>query len=320
VDTPPISVLRSARDGRVIATLEQADAGAVYAAGWRPPLRTHVKAADGKTDIYGVIYFPPDYHKDGQYPVIDAFYGGPQLINAPRDFNDAVHSFNPVSRSSLAQLGFIVVTFDARGTPGRSKAYHDVGYGDFADPQIEDQVAAIKQLAQRYGGFDLGHVGVYGHSFGGYTSTRAILSHPEFFKVAVSSAGPQNWQGFGQDLQSAIGIPVYSDGSRFRPTPTAIPEVYKELDNATLAGNLRGHLMLVYGDMDENAFPAVTLQLADALEKANKTFDLLYLPNRTHSYFRTDAYYTRRMWDYFVSNLALRQPPENYALKSPAGK
>lgn len=318
VDTPPVTLLRSARDGRVIATLEQADAGAVYAAGWKPPVRIHVKAADGKTDIYGVIYFPPDYHNDGRYPVIDAFYGGPQIINAPRDFNDAVHSFNPVSRSSLAQLGFIVITFDARGTPGRSKAFHDVSYGDFVDPQIEDQVAAIKQLAQRYGGFDLDHVGVYGHSFGGYTSTRAILAHPEFFKVAVSSAGPQNWQGFGQDLQWVIGIPEYSDGGRFRPTPTAVPKVYKELDNATLAGNLRGHLMLVYGDMDENAFPAVTLQLADALEKANKTFDLLYLPNRTHSYFRTDAYYTRRMWDYFVSNLALRQPPENYSLRPPA--
>jgi dipeptidyl aminopeptidase/acylaminoacyl peptidase len=247
--------------------------------------------------------------------VIDAFYGGPQMINAPRTFDEAIATFDPVSRASLAQLGFIVVTIDARGTPGRSKAFHDVGYGNWADPQIDDHIAAIKQLAEKYGTFDLDRVGVYGHSYGGYTSARAILSHPEFYKVAVSSAGSHNYQGFYQGHEAYNGLPDYGEGVSIRPNPQAIPEAYKRLDNASLAAKFSGHLLLVYGDMDENALPAVTLQLADALEKANKSFDLLYLPNRTHSFFRTDPYYVRRMWDYFVEHLAGLQPPQDYDLK-----
>ena len=315
VDKPPVTVLRATDSTDVVTTLEQADASAVFAAGWHAPERLLVKAADGRTDISAVVYLPPDYAPGRHYPVIDAFYGGPQMINAPRSFEEAIATFDPVSRASLAQLGFIVVTIDARGTPGRSKAFHDVGYGDWADPQIDDHIAAIKQLAEKYGTFDLDRVGVYGHSYGGYTSARAILSHPEFYKVAVSSAGSHNYQGFYQGHEAFNGIPDYGDGVSIRPNPQAIPEAYKRLDNASLAAKFSGHLLLVYGDMDENALPAVTLQLADALEKANKSFDLLYLPNRTHSFFRNDPYYVRRMWDYFVEHLAGLQPPPDYDLK-----
>src|SRR6185437_13763592 len=290
------------------------DATAAYASGWRAPQRFVAKAADGKTVLYGVLYLPPDFKPDHQYPLIDAFYGGPQELNAPRDFAEAIATSNPPSRSSLAQLGFMVVTIDARGTPGRSQAFHDVGYGNFADPQIEDHIAVIRQLATRYPNIDLDRVGVYGHSFGGYNSARAILSHPEFFKVAVSSAGSQNYEGMYVGLEAVLGIPDYG-GSRFRPTPQAIPANYAQLDNSPLAGRLRGHLMLVYGDMDENAMPSVTAQLVDALTRANKTFDLVYLPNRDHSFFRFDAYYTRRLWDYFVQHLLGAQPPENYQLQ-----
>lgn len=311
VDTPPVTVLRSSDDGHVVMTLEDADVSAVKAAGWRAPQRVRVRSADGKTELYAVVYLPPGFDRGKKYPVIDAFYGGPQMLNAPRSYAEAVSTMNPISRASLAELGFIVVTIDARGTRGRSKAFADVGYGNFADPQIEDHVAAIRELADRIGGFDLDRVGVYGHSFGGYTSARAILSHPEFYKVAVSSAGPHNYQGFYDGLEAFTGIPVYADGSRTRPSPTAVPTNYAALDNAKLAANLRGHLMLVYGDMDENALPAVTLQLADALIKADKRFDLLYLPNRTHSFFRTDAYYVHRMWDYFVEHLLGAEPPAN---------
>jgi dipeptidyl-peptidase 4 len=317
VDQPPVTVLRSAVDGAVVAKLEEADASAVYASGWRAPQRVLVKAADGETDISAVVYFPPDLLTGKRYPVIDAFYGGPLLINAPRSFVEAVSTYNPVSRAALAQLGFIVVTIDARGTPGRSKAFANVGYGNWADPQIADHITAIKQLASRFGNFDLDRVGVYGHSYGGYTSARAILSHPEFYKVAVASAGSHNYQGFYQGLtETYFGLPDYGDGSPLRPNPVAIPDVYRRLDNASLASNLRGKLMLVYGDMDENALPAVTLQLVDALEKANKNFDLLYLPNRTHAFFRGDTYYVRRMWDYFVEHLAATRPPEGYDLNS----
>jgi dipeptidyl-peptidase 4 len=318
VATPPVTVLRATADGHIIATVETGDASAAYAAGWHAPQRFTVKAADGTTDIYGAIYFPPNYRKGRKYPVIDALYGGPQIINAPRNFASAVsEALNPVMRSSLAQLGFIVVTVDGRGTPGRSKAFHDAGYGNFADPQIADHIAGIQQLAARFGTLDLTRVGVYGHSFGGYVSAHAILSHPEFYKVAVSSAGPHDYEGFYNVMGEYLGPPDYGNGSHIRPTPQSKPQNWRGVDNVPLAANLRGHLMLVYGDMDENALSDVTLQMADALIKANKSFDLLYLPNRTHGFFRTDPYYMRRTWDYFVQNLLGATPPENYAIRPP---
>ncbi|MBM7092966.1 prolyl oligopeptidase family serine peptidase, partial [Streptomyces sp. S12] len=145
--------------------------------------------------------------------------------------------------------------------------------------------------------------GVYGHSFGGYVSTRAMLHRPDVYKVAVSSAGPHNYQGmYGGGVNGLerllAGPPDYGDGRRVQPTPGAVPNNYRALDNAALADKLQGKLMLVIGDLDENALPAVTLQFSAALIRANKDFDLLYLPNQNHELFRNDAYYTRRMWDY----------------------
>lgn len=315
VATPPVTMLRSGDDGRIVMRLEEADVARVRAAGWRAPERVVAKSVDGKTDLYATVYFPPDFQRDRKYPVIDAFYGGPQMLNVPRSYFEAVKSFNPVSRASLAELGFVVVTIDGRGTRGRSKAFADIGYGAFADPQIEDHVAAIRQLADRYGGFDLDRVGVYGHSFGGYTSARAILLRPDFYKVAVSSAGPHNYQGFYDGLDALLGEPDYGNGVRVRPTPQSVPQNYAAMDNAMLAPNLRGHLLLAYGEMDENALPSVTLQLADALTKANKRYDLVYLPNRTHDFFRTDNYYLQRLWDYFVEHLHGTAPPDGFDLR-----
>lgn len=329
LDTAPRTVLRSARDGAVAMELERADDSAVRAAGWVPPQRLKFTAADGRSEIWATAYFPPDYAKDKakskQYPVIDAFYGGPQINNAPVGFVDAAATTNPISRSALARLGFVVITIDARGTPGRSQAFHDVSFGDFADPQIDDHVAAIEQLAQRFPGIDIGRVGVYGHSFGGYVSTRAMLHRPDVYKVAVSSAGPHNYQGmYGGGVNGLerllAGPPDYGDGRRVQPTPGAVPNNYRALDNAALADKLQGKLMLVIGDLDENALPAVTLQFSAALIRANKDFDLLYLPNQNHELFRNDAYYTRRMWDYFVEHLGGHQPPAGYKLAPPPGK
>jgi dipeptidyl-peptidase-4 len=216
----------------------------------------------------------------------------------------------------------VVITIDGRGTPGRSRAFHDVSYGLNHDTQINDHVAAIKQLAARYPGLDLQRVGIYGHSFGGYSSTRAILRRPEFYKVAVSSAGNQNFQGMYSGgvlgLDRLLTGPLdYGNGERFRPTPDAVPAVYRAFDNANLADRLQGKLLLVYGDLDENAYPAVTVQLTSALIRANKDFDLLYLPNQDHELFRNDPYYTRRMWDYFVEHLMGAKPPANYRLQPP---
>jgi len=314
LDRPPVSLLRAAADGRVIATLETADATRVAAAGWRSPTRVKTLSADGRTAIWGTVYFPPNMVPGRKYPVIDAIYGGPQVTNAPADYREAVTTMNPRARASLAELGFIVVTIDGRGTPGRSKAFNAESYEDFAEPELADHVTGIRQLAERFGSFDLDRVGIYGHSFGGYTSARGILTYPDFYKVAVSSAGPHNFQGF-YPVEGIFPLPDYGDGRVAAPDQKAVPRNYAKLDMLPLAGRLKGRLMLVYGDMDENALPAVTLQLADALAKANKRYDLLYLPNRDHGFFRTDAYYTQRMWDYFVEHLMRETPPADFRLK-----
>ncbi len=310
----PVSVIRATDDGRIVATLERADASAVFAAGWQPPTRVRLLAADGETPIWATVYFPPDAREGEKYPVIHAVYGGPQITNAPADFMDAIATLNPVSRASLARLGFIVVTIDARGTPGRSRSFNDHSHGGrFAEVQLLDHAAALEQLAQRFGNLDLDRVGVYGHSFGGYVSARAILTQPELYKVAVSSAGPHNFQGF-YPVDLFFGPPDYGDGSRLRVGHDDVPAPYDRLDLMPLARNLRGKLLLVYGDLDENAFPAQTLQLVDALTKANRRYDLLALPNRDHNFFRTDAYYTQRLWDYFVEHLLGREPPLDFDL------
>lgn len=313
--TPPISTLRDARTGRTITTLERADASAVLAAGWRSPTRVKLIAADGDTPIWATVYFPPDMQAGQRYPVIDAIYGGPQTSNAPADFGSAIATLNPVSRASLAQLGFIVVTIDARGTPGRSKTFNDVSHGErFAEPQLLDHIEGLRQLAQRFDSLDLDRVGIYGHSLGGYVSARAILTHPEFFKVAVSSAGPHNFQGF-YPVNLFFGPPDYGNALRERPDHGIVPAPYDQLDLMPHAATLRGHLLLAYGDLDENAFPALTLQLVDALTRANRRYDLMYLPGRDHNFFRTDAYYTQRMWDYFVEHLLGAEPPQDFDLK-----
>jgi len=314
LDRPPVSVLRAAGDGRVVATLETADVSRVAASGWRSPTRVKTLSADGKTAIWGTVYFPPKMVPGRKYPVIDAIYGGPQVTNAPADYREAVATMNPRARASLAELGFIVVTIDGRGTPGRSKAFNAESFEDFAEPELADHVAGIRQLAERFGSFDLDRIGIYGHSFGGYTSARGILTYPDFYKVAVSSAGPHNFQGF-YPVEGIFPLPDFGDGRSAAPDPTAVPLNYARLDMLPLAARLKGKLMLVYGDLDENALPAVTLQLADALAKANKRYDLLYLPNRDHNFFRTDAYYTQRMWDYFVEHLLGETPPADFRLK-----
>lgn len=314
LDQPPVTVLRSAADGRIVRTLETADVSRITAAGWRAPTRVKLLSADGRTPIWGTVYFPPDMQPGRKYPVIDAIYGGPQVTNAPADYREAVVTSNPRARSSLAQLGFIVVTIDGRGTPGRSKAFNNQSYEAFADPELADHVAGIRQLAERYGSLDLDRVGIYGHSFGGYTSARGILTYPDFYKVAVSSAGPLNFQSF-YPVEGMFPQPDYGNGRSAAPDPTSVPRVYDKLDLMPLAPKLKGKLMLVYGELDENALSTATLQMVDALTKANKPYDLMYLPNQDHNFFRTDAYYTQRMWDYLVEHLQGQAPPADFRLK-----
>lgn len=312
--TPTVTTLRSTRDGHVIADLERADPSGAFAIGWHPPTRFHVKAADGTTDLWGAIYLPPDYDPAKRYPVINAPYGGPQLTVGPRTFNDGGPRSTLVMRNTLASLGFIVVTVDGRGTPGRSLKFWEAGYGDFADVGIDDHVAAIKALALRYPGMDLTRVGVYGHSFGGYVAARSILRHPEFYKVSISSAAVHNWQGFREAYEQYQGVIDYGGGRRIMPDPAAVPEHYKALDNGALADRLTGKLLIAYADLDENATPSSTLQFIDALKKANRDYDLIVMPNGNHG-FGIDPYFLRRSIDYFVTNLAEGTPPPNYQLK-----
>lgn len=307
---PGTTVLRSTEDGAIVTPLEIADASRLFATGWRAPEPFVAKAADGETDLYGVLYRPHAAARE-RAPVIDGIYGGPQIVVTPHNFAAARFGVGYHGRAALAALGFAIVVVDGRGTPLRSRAFQDAGFASSGDVCLDDHVAVLDQLCARDATLDRTRIGVYGHSAGGYTSARAILRHPDVFKVAFSSAGSHNFHGlyFG----GGGPLPDYGDGLRLKPDVAAVPDNYRQLDNAVYAANLRGKLLLAYGDMDENAFPAVTLQLCDALNRANRSYDLLYIPNGTHFYL-AQPYFLRRLWDYFVEHLLGEAPPADYAI------
>jgi dipeptidyl aminopeptidase/acylaminoacyl peptidase len=300
VDQPTISVLRAA-DGRVVRELERADISALTSKGWKPAEAFSTKAADGTTDIYGLIYRPTNFDPAKKYPVLDSIYPGPHLYRTPKGFAEA--AADPFGYAqSLAELGFVLVSVDGRGTPGRSKAFHDYSYGKLGSAGcLEDHVAAIRKLAETRSYMDLDRVGIYGHSGGGYASVRAMLAYPDFYKVAVASAGNQDQRGYIAAWGEKYQGPLVGDN-------------YLEAANVTLAANLKGKLLLVWGEMDDNVPPALELQLVSALIKANRNFDMLTLPNRNHN-FAADPYFIRRLWDYFVEHLLGVTPPE-YKIQS----
>jgi dipeptidyl-peptidase-4 len=308
LDLAPVTVLRTA-DGRMIRELQRADITRLVATGWKPPERFSVKAADGTTDIYGAIFRPTNFDPAKRYPVLDAIYPGPQTIRTRKTFTAPNWNGNEFG---IAELGFIVVTIDGRGTPFRSKAFHDVSFGKLGTAgTLEDHVAGLKQLAARHPELDLDRVGIYGHSGGGYASARAMLDYPDFYKVAVSSAGNHDQRNY-----------TAAWGERYQGYP--VGDNYLEQATPLLASRLKGKLLLVHGDMDDNVSPSHTLQLADALIAANKDFDLLIMPNRNHGMIDlakgasapsiTDPYFIRRRWDYFVQNLMGVTPPTEFNL------
>ena len=243
IDLAPVSVLRRT-NGRLVCELERADIEPLLATGWRWPERFTVKARDGVTDLYGVIYKPSRFDPSKKYPVIDGIYPGPQTIRTPKSFGvDVVPNANFCRDVCLAELGFVVVNIDGLGTPYRSKAFHDFAYGKMEDAGgLEDHIAGIRQLAAERPYMDLDRVGIYGHSGGGFASTHAILAFPDFYKVAVSSAGNHDQRGYlaawGEQYQGLL------DGDN-----------YAKQANAGLAANLKGKLLLVHGDMDDNVPP-----------------------------------------------------------------
>lgn len=305
LDRAPVTVLRDANSGRIIATLAGSDTTRIDALGLRAPEPFVAKAADGKTDLYGVIFWPTTTAR--RVPVIDAIYGGPQLPVVPHNYPAAFGS-GSLDRHLLATLGFAVVVIDGRGTPQRSRNFHSETYGNFADVALDDHVAVLRELGRRYRPLDLDRVGVFGHSFGGYVSTRALLRYPDFYKVGVSGAGSHVFEGMPDTSGIWLPAPDYGEAGTLRPTPNAIPANYAAIDNTTLAARLKGKLLLAYGDLDENAWPTLTLKLADAFNKADRPYDLLYTANASHGTVWTTSA-KHRMWDYFVEHLMGAPPP-----------
>ncbi|WP_161962055.1 S9 family peptidase [Xanthomonas campestris] len=301
--TPPVSVLRDAADGRTLSTVATADITRLKAAGWVPPEPITVKARDGKTTLYGLLFKPTHFDPARKYPVIDYIYPGPQTGSVRGRGFYAGHGDN----QSLAELGFIVIAIDGMGTPWRSKSFHDTWYANMGDNTLPDQVAAVKELGQRYPWFDTTRVGIWGHSGGGNASTGAMLRYPELFKVAWSESGNHDNRGYEDDWAEKYHGEhiVNKDGT----------SNYDDQANATHASKLQGRLMLVHGTLDDNVPPYLTLLVADALIKANKNFDMLMLPNAKHGYGDLTPYVTRRRWDYFVQYLLGATPPAQYQMQ-----
>ncbi|UCC40406.1 MAG: DPP IV N-terminal domain-containing protein [Candidatus Aminicenantes bacterium] len=315
VDQPTETVIRSVEDGSLIASVEKADVSDLYAAGWQNPEEFVVKAEDGKTDLYGLMYKPRNFDPNKKYPVIDSQYASPLTAVVPRNFTQALIGVGLVRPASLTELGFVCVVFDARGTTYRSKEFLHYSYGKLHTMGLEDHVAGIKQLAKRHSFMDIERVGVHGGSFGGWTAFRAMLEFPGFFKVGVSGAGPGSMQNMYLDYHWTAfhGRPKYSDGTELRPTPTEVPENYVNADGRQQVENLKGKLLIMMGEIDENVLPGSTLQFVDALIKADKNFDMLYVPNRPHNF--RSPHVIRRAWDYFVLHLHGAEPPEYHIKK-----
>lgn len=300
-DVPPVTTLRSAVDGSVVMQLEKADAELLRANGWTPAEVFKVKARDGMTDIWGLMYKPSDFDANKKYPIITHIYPGPQIGSVGDwGFNTGTSG----AARALAELGFIVIEVDHLGTPKRSKAFHDYYYGNMGDNGIMDHVVAIKQLAARNSYIDIDRVGIYGHSGGGFASTDAIFRYPDFFKVAVSEAGNHDNRTYsywwGEKYQGL-----------FKRDSVTKKDNFESAANYTMAGNLKGKLLLMHGDMDTNVHPSNTLRVVDALIKAEKDFDMLIIPDAQHG---LPPYAIKRGWDYFVRNLLGGVPPENYKL------
>lgn len=296
---PPISEVFD-KKGRKLMALEKADISQlIKEVNWVPPVPFTVKARDGKTDLYGLMFKPTHLDPQKKYPIVNSIYPGPQSGSVRGRSFMASRS----DKQALAELGFIVVSLDAMGTPQRSKSFHEAYYGNMGDNGIPDQITGMKQLAERYLWIDIDRAGIYGGSGGGFASTDAILRYPDFFKVAVSGSGNhdnrcyeddwgEKWQGL---------LETYPDGTTN----------YDNQANQLLAKNLKGKLLLAHGTMDSNVPMYNTLLVVNELITHNKDFDLLLLPNRGHGIGR-ESYYTRRRWDYFVKHLLGAEPPKEY--------
>lgn len=305
-EVPPVAVLRDANGTRVME-LEKTDISKLLATGWKPPVPIRVRAADGRTDLYGMMFRPTNLDPSKKYPIINHAYPGPQSGSVGTRSFTAARGDN----QALAELGFIVVTIDGRGTPGRSKSFHDAYYGAMGrDNTLPDQVAGMKDLARQYPYIDIDRASMWGHSGGGFITADAMFRFPDFFKVGIAESGNHDQRQYEDDWGERYqGLLARNrDGT----------DSYDVEANQAFARNLKGHLLLAHGTMDDNVPPDNTLLVADALIRANKDFDLLMLPNQAHGYGAASNYMMRRRWDYFVRWLLNAEPPKEYEIKPPA--
>ncbi|HEU5167556.1 MAG TPA: DPP IV N-terminal domain-containing protein [Chitinophagaceae bacterium] len=302
-DVPSVTVLRD-MNGKQITELEKTDISRLKAAGWKPPMPFSVKAADGKTDIYGIMFTPTNLEANRKYPVIDYIYPGPQGGSVGGWAFSAARG----DHQALAELGFVVVLIEGTGNPNRSKSFHDMYWPDMSTNTLPDQVAGIRQLSQRYSYMDTTKVGIWGHSGGGFATAAAMFRYPDFFKVGISESGNHDNRNYEDDWgERYIGLLAKGPDGK---------DNYEAQANQTYAKNLKGKLMLAHGMMDNNVPPYNTMLVVEALTKANKDYDLVIFPNAGHGYGTDSPYMMRRRWDYFVKNLLGKEPPPNYKLET----
>ena len=304
---PPITVLRNGF-GEKIMDLETADISELKEKNWQAPIEFSVKARDENTDLYGIMCLPSHYNANKKYPVLNYIYPGPQSGSIGN------YGFRPVWRDfqAVAELGFVVVAVDAMGTPMRSKSFHDAYYGNMGDNGLPDNITAIKQLAQKYKGMDLEKIGIWGHSGGGFASTRAVFAYPEFYDVAVSGAGNhdnRNYEADWGEKWQGLLIEGNLEGKTDGTTN------YDNQANQLIAKDLKGKLLITHGSMDNNVPPSNTMLVVEALIKANKDFDMILYPNKRHGYGDMTNYMTRKRWDYFVTHLLNAKPAKGFQLK-----
>jgi len=300
-DVPPVIALRDA-NGALVLPLEKADISKLTATGWKPPMPVTVKARDGQTDIYGLLFRPSNFDATRKYPIVNNIYPGPQTGSVGGRAFSAARG----DSQALAELGFVVVQLDGMGTPWRSKSFHDAYYGNMGDNTLPDQVAGMKELAARFPWIDIDRAGIWGHSGGGYATADAMFRYPDFFKVGISESGNHDNRQYEDDwAEKWQGLLVTnSDGTTN----------YDNQANQLQAKNLKGKLLLAHGTLDSNVPPNNTLLVVDALVKANKDFDLLMFPNAGHGYGAASNYMMRKRWDYFVKYLMGAEPPKEYEI------
>lgn len=311
VTEPMRTILRRADDRAAVATVEHSDASRLLGAGYQPPEEALVTTADGR-NLHGLVYRPPGYDRTRRYPVIDVEYGNPAVAITPRTFHRAaIFSGTAATPAALAELGFVVVVVDARGTPYRSRAFSHPHVGYLKTMGLNDHIAFIQGIAARDPGLDLGRVGIVGQSFGGYTVLRALIEFPDFFKVGVAASPQTAYHNMAAEavLTASQGPPVYADGSATRPTPTAIPENFRDLDAAAGLDRITGHLLVFAGEQDENVYPGSIAQFMERAIRENRNVDWVWLPNTGHDGLFT-PYALRRSIEFLTRHLQDRLLPD----------